>query len=141
MQGELTLRLSSSWMYIAYTSLLIVCFRPFVDELTKRGEEFRVVMHVKYLLFMHIYLFCLWAFIEYPYYFCYAWLNGELLWSLSLIHTYITPWVLSSSKRERLLAQRPFTLVLMIINSCSYSTNDLMSVSYTHLTLPTKRIV
>ena len=27
-------------------------------------------------------------------------------------------------KRERLLAQRPIALVLMMINSCSYSTND-----------------
>ena len=54
-------------MYIAYTFLLFVCLRPFVDELTKKGEEFRVYMHVKYLLFMHIYLFRLSAFIEYPY--------------------------------------------------------------------------
>ena len=51
----------------------------------------------------------------------YAWVKGELLWSFTLIHAYITPWVLSSSKRGRLLAQRPFTLVLMMINSCSYS--------------------
>ena len=29
-------------------------------------------------------------------------------------------------KRRRLLAQRPITLVLMMINSCSYSTNDLV---------------
>jgi len=50
----------------------------------------------------------------------YAWVKGELLWSLTLIQAYITPWVLSSSKRGRLLAQRPFTLVLMMINSCSF---------------------
>ena len=62
-----------------------------------------------------------WAFITYLYVYCYAWVKGELLWSLTLIHAYITPWVLSSSKRGRLLAQRPFTLVLMMINSCSYS--------------------
>ena len=37
--------------------------------------------------------------------------KGELLWSLILIHAYITPWVFSSSKRGRLLAQRPITLV------------------------------
>ena len=53
------------------------------------------------LLFMHIYAFmfkslhcillCL---------FSYAWVKGELLWSLTLIHAYITPWVLSSSKLE-----------------------------------------
>ena len=180
MQGELTLRLSSLWMYIAYTSSLL--------ELTKRGRNFfyapllmiwqkggkkfgDLCMHVyaclllfaftidiraigiraclfhflvicmfifsfdirvfifvvykkgkKYLvlfdLFMHIYVVhSLHIFIIY----CYAWVKGELLWSLTLIHTYITPWVLSSSKRGRLLAQRPFTLVLMMINSCSYS--------------------
>ena len=50
----------------------------------------------------------------------------EFLQSMSLIHAYITPWVLSSSKRGRLLAQRPITLVLMMINSCSYITNDLV---------------
>ena len=52
--------------------------------------------------------------------YCYAWVKGELLWSLTLIHAYITSWVLSSSKRQRLLAQRPISLVLMMINSCSY---------------------
>ena len=57
---------------------------------------------------------------------CYAWVKGELLWSFTLIHAYITPWVLSSSKWGRLLAQRLITLVLMMINSCSYSTNDLV---------------
>ena len=68
-------------------------------------------------MFMHIYIeHSLHIFIVY----CYAWVKGELLWRLTLIHTYITPWVLSSSKRGRLLAQRPFTLVLMMINSCSY---------------------
>ena len=51
---------------------------------------------------------------------CYAWVKGELLWSFTLIHAYITSWVLSSSKRGRLLAQRPITLVLMMINSWSY---------------------
>ena len=49
-----------------------------------------------------------------------AWVKGELLWSLTLIQAYITPWVLSSSKSGRLLAQRPSTLVLMMINSRSY---------------------
>ena len=52
--------------------------------------------------------------------YCDAWVKGEFLWSFTLSHAYITPWVLSSSKRERLLAQRPSTLVLMMINSCSY---------------------
>jgi len=62
-----------------------------------------------------------WAFIAISIIYCHAWVKGELLWSFTLIHAYITPWVLSSSKRGRLLAQRPITLVLMMINSCSYS--------------------
>ena len=66
-----------------------------------------------YELLLNIYLFI-----------CYAWVKGGLLWSFTLIHAYITPWALSSLKRGRLLAQRPFTLVLMMINSRSYSTND-----------------
>ena len=66
-------------------------------------------------------LLCFMHFIKYLYVYCYAWVKGELQWSLTLIHAYITPWVLSSSKRGRLLAQRPFNLVLMMINSWSYS--------------------
>ena len=69
---------------------------------------------------------CLWAFIAYLFVYCDAWVKGELLWSFTLIHAYITPWVLSSSKRGRLLAQSPITLVLMMINSCSYSANNLV---------------
>ena len=65
---------------------------------------------------IHVYEPSLHIFIVY----CYAWVKGELLWSIILFHAYITPWVLSSSKRGRLLAQRPSTLVLMMINSCSY---------------------
>ena len=155
MQGELTSRLSSSWMYIAYTPLLFwfmqkerkilfyifsVC-TPLLMNWPKRGEKFEVCIYaclfyllpftigikigiksmfislVSNIIFMHIYVkHSLHIFTVY----CYAWVNGELLWSLTLIHAYITPWVLSSSKGRRLLAQRPFTLVLMMINSCSY---------------------
>ena len=170
---------SSSWMYIAYKSLLIdlyypflislfltkrgrkICliwfyFEPFVDDWQK-GEKYLRYMHVflalllkgeKNLLLMHIcfvlqigekdFDLCLLHVLS-PYlhtYSCvslsyllfiyHAWVKGELLWSFTLIHAYITPWVLSSSKRGRLLAQRPITLVLMRINSCSYSTNDLV---------------
>ena len=42
----------------------------------------------------------------------------------------ITPWVLSSSKRRRLLDQRPITLVLMMINSCTYRTNNLVFIKF-----------
>ena len=73
------------------------------------------------LFYMHSFAYIFMCFIEYLLLIYYAWVKGELLWSFTLIHAYITPWVLSSSKRGRLLAQRPFTLVLMMINSCSYS--------------------
>ena len=77
------------------------------------------------LFYLHLHA-CLWATLHIYIVYCYAWVKGELLWSFTLIHAYITPCVLSSSKRGRLLAQRPITLVLMMINSCSYSTNDLV---------------
>ena len=63
---------------------------------------------------------CLWASLHTFIIYVYAWVKGELLWSFTLIHAYITSWVLSSSKKGRLLAQRPITLVLMMINSWSY---------------------
>ena len=145
MQEELTLHLSSSWMYIAYTSFLFVLTKrgriflfcaPLLMIWQKRGEKFGVLymhvyvisyMHV-YVIYMHVYfsisisayIFCLCIHWISLYVYCYAWVKGELLWSLTLIHAYITPWVLSLSKRGRLLAQRPITLVLMMINSCSY---------------------
>ena len=149
MLGELTSRLSSSWMYITYVSLLFDLFSPLCWWIDKKGEkDFEsIYMHVLLFclfiqkgeknlvslymfisLFMHVYLFSFIHFIEYIYVYCYAWVKGELLWSLTLIHAYITPWVLSSTKRGRLLAQRPITLVLMMINSYSYSTNDLVFI-------------
>ena len=166
MQGELTSRLSSSWMYIAYIFLLFDLFSPLCWWLTKRGRKILSLyilslymhiwvfayiefmhftkwgewfwkfkqkggesfweknfwfMHISLTLFMHKYLFSFMHFIEYLIVYWHAWVKWELLWSLSLIHAYITLWVLSSSKRERLFAQRPITLVLMMINSCSYS--------------------
>ena len=138
MHGELTLRLSSSWMYIAYISLLLIFPSPLCWWIDKKGEKYleSLYMHVYLCMsissfmqkggkefgeFMHICVVWFMHFIEYHYVYCYAWVKGELLWSLTLIHVYITPWVLSSSKKGRLLAQRPITLVLMMINSCSYS--------------------
>ena len=48
-------------MYIAYTSLLFDCPRPFVDELTKRGEEFREFIYAFLYrclcILLNIYLF------------------------------------------------------------------------------------
>ena len=120
----------------------MIYFCPFVDELTKRERSIWWVYICMFILFPHlckkgeknlvsfllVYLYlCIYVlyglctslniFVVY----WYAWVKGELLWSLTLIHAYITPWVLSSSKRGRLLAQRLITLVLMMINSCSYS--------------------
>ena len=67
--------------------------------------------------YLHPYSCASWSYLLFI---LYAWVKGELLWSFTLIHAYITSWVLSSSKRGRLLAQRPITLVLMMINSWSY---------------------
>ena len=97
--------------------------------INKKGEEFWEFIYACLYLYLCIYVCLVYElllniFIVY----CYAWVKGELLWSLSLIHAYITPWVLSSSKRGRLLAQRPIAIVLMIINSYSYSTNDLVFI-------------
>ena len=77
---------------------------------------------------LHTCLFRFLCFIAYLFVYCYAWVKGELPWSFTLIYAYITSWVLSSSKRGRLLARWPITLVLMMINSCSYSTNDLVFI-------------
>ena len=126
-------------------------FNPFVDDWQKGGEVFGIyacfwkriyvfaymfcvlqigekgfdVFHACLCMFIYLYLHSclvsLCALLPYLFISCDAWVKGELLWSFTLIHTYITPWVLSSSKRGRLLAQRPSTLVLMMINSCSYS--------------------
>ena len=133
MQGKLTLRLSSSWLYIVYTSFLFdltkkkffrVYLCPFVDELTKRGRRILRVYICMFIFLFNAYMFCLckkgrriwWVYaclspcfmhlclfnlctlIEYLIVYCYAWVKGELLWSLTLIHAYITPWFLSSSK-------------------------------------------
>ena len=120
--GELTLHLSlSSWMYIAYISLLVELFSPLCWWLTKRGRsifEFIYASLFHFLVlykkgekdyfiqngekgfwgFLHICLFSFMHFIEFLYVYCYAWVKGEILWNLTLIHAYITPWVLSSSK-------------------------------------------
>ena len=42
-------------MYIAYTSLLFGCPYPFVDELTKRGEEFRQFIYA----YMFVFTLCM----------------------------------------------------------------------------------
>ena len=100
-------------IYICMFSLCMFTFVYFYHWYIDFTIDIRAIdiMYVYLCMFMHIYIeHSLHIFIVY----CYAWVKGKLLWSLTLIHAYITPWVLSSSKRERLLAQRPFTLVLMM---------------------------
>ena len=99
----------SLYMHAYFISLLFKCIYVFFMQ---KGE---VVFGFAYDYFL-IYASLCWAFIAYLFVSCYAWVKGKLLWSLTLIHAYITPWVLSSSKSGRLLAQRPSTLVLMMIN-------------------------
>ena len=113
----------------------LLCMHVFIKEfmfmhicfVLQIGEKDFVILFYVWLacLLLHLHT-CLWAFIAYLLFICDAWVKGELLWRFTLIHAYITPWVLSSSKRGRLLARKPITLVLMMINSCSYSTNDLV---------------
>jgi len=98
-----------------YTCLYVYCLCIICFVYAKGGEVFGFAY-----VYILIYAYLCWEFIAYLYVYCYAQVKGELLWSLTLIHAYITPRVLSSSKRGRLLAHRPFTLVLMMINSCSY---------------------
>ena len=105
------------WQLISFTSPL--CW--WIDKKEERilCLYMHVLSHVHVYAYTFVFTLCtsLTIFIVY----CYAWVKGEFLWSLTLIYAYITPWVLSSSKKGRSLAQRPITLVLMIINSCSYS--------------------
>ena len=100
---------------------LCLCIYVFVLQIGEKWfDVFHACLCMFISLFMHICLFSFMHFIIHLFVYCYAWVKGELLWSLVLIHACITSWVLSSSKRGRLLAQRPITLVLMMINSCSY---------------------
>ena len=124
---EVNLASSSSWMYIAYNPYWLICFtpslvlcfgqkggekfiwfcfyfNPFVDDWQKGGERFWVYMHNcvqfyhAYQINIHLHTY-LCASLPYLIIYVYAWVKGELLWSFTLIHTYITSWVLSSSKR------------------------------------------
>jgi len=80
-------------------------------------------MHVSLTLFMHIYLFSFMHFIANLFVYCYAWVKGEFLWSLTLIHAYILHEFCHHQKGGDCWPKGP---VLMMINSCSYSTNDLV---------------
>ena len=125
---KVNLASSSSWMYIAYN---LYCFvLPLIDSLfrTKRGRKIcgLYAWLVEFMFYAHMFCFAnrrkrfdlvylhtfAYMFMSiHCIFYCYAWVKGKLLWSFTLIHAYITSWVLSSSKRERLLAQRPIALV------------------------------
>ena len=136
-------------IYPIHEHYFCVYFNPFVDDWQKGGEVFQYICMFwkRFLIYAYCFVLqkgeknlmcfmlvyaclspyicihvCLDSCVSLPYIiiYCDAWVKRELLWSFTLIHEYITPWVLSSSKRGRLLAQRPSTLVLMMINSCSY---------------------
>ena len=96
------------WVYICIfeclhiLSLCILCFTKWGNDFEclnkKRGEGFWKknfwFMRVYLLVYAYIYLFSFMHFIEYLIVYRYAWVKGELLWSLPLIHAYITPFVI-----------------------------------------------
>ena len=90
-----------------YFGVYICKFISFPCFIQKEGEGFWEFMHIMFLfmqngeknfwslcmfisLFMHICLFDFMHFIVHLFVYCYAWVKGELLWSLTLIHAYIT---------------------------------------------------
>ena len=86
-------------LYMHILSLCILCFTKWENVfecLNKKGEK--VFFWKRFLdlcMFLSpcwcIYLFSFMYFIECLFVYCYAWVKGELLWSLTLIHAYITP--------------------------------------------------
>ena len=140
MQGELTLRLSSSWMYITYISLLFDLFLPLCwwinkkkkylvslymhvysisSFMQKKGKEFGEFMHV----YFHLCIYVLFGLCISLHIFMFIAMHKLREASMKLI---FNPCIYNSMgfvivKKGRLLAQRPITLVLMMINSCSYS--------------------
>ena len=115
-------------LYRIYIYFVFIFFTLLLMNWQKR-KDFRIYICVLFIFYAYVCMVSR-AYIEYLYVLCYAWVKGELLQSLSLIHAYIILWVLSSSKRERLLARSRITLVLMMSNSWNYGTNDLMFIQF-----------
>ena len=92
-------------VYRIYILIVWFVFSPLCWWIDKKGKKYleSLFMFIS-SSFIHICVVWFMHFIEYLYVYCYAWVKRELLWSLSLIHVYTTPWVLSSPKRGRLLA-------------------------------------
>ena len=89
--------------YLQFESMFIQKGENDFESLYKKGEKafgrriFDLCMFLSPCLCIYIYL-VLCTSLQYLFVYCYAWVKRELLWSLTLIHAYITPWVLSSSK-------------------------------------------
>ena len=81
----------------------LVCFYSplcwWIDKTKRRIERVYICKFNICCLCIYI-CFVLCTSLQYLFVYCYACVKGELLWSLTLIHAYITPWVLSSSKLE-----------------------------------------
>ena len=97
--------------YIEFMHLLFYKMGKWFWKLKQKGEEGfwkkELLIYVFSLtLLMHIYLFSFMYFIEYLIVYYYTWVKEELLWSLTLIHAYITPWVLSSWKRGEIVGPK-----------------------------------
>ena len=87
------------WAYI-YACYFSIGIRAHIFCLCKKGRS----IYVYFLIFAYMcYLVYAYHWISLLFIAMYE-LKGELLLSLTLIHAYITPWALSSSKRGRLLA-------------------------------------
>ena len=96
-------------VYRIYLSCLI-CFHPFVDDLTKRGRSICVVSYFDFMFytfsyFVHVYsyMFFICSCFSIVYLFSIALLEGEFLPPFYILCYSL--YVLSSSKRGRLLAQ------------------------------------
>ena len=141
MQGGVNF-MSLLFMNVYYIYILIVwfVFCPFVDDLTKKGRSIWRVYICMFILFSrlckkgekNLVSLCIYVLFG----LCIS-LNifmfiamHELSGSLTLN---FNPCIYNSMsfviiKKGEIVGQRPITLVLMMINSCSYSTNDLVFI-------------
>ena len=93
--------------------------RRILKVYTKRWRKILQVWWVLCMfisLYMDTCLFNLRAFIVYLFVYCYAWVKGELLWSLTLIYVY-NSMSFVIIKKGNIVDPRPITLILMMINS------------------------
>ena len=86
MQGELTWRFSSSWMYIAYTFILLF-FTPLLMSDKKGRMIWERLVYICMLLVLCIYFVLISSFYAYPFYWFIYWYQELLLvyWYQELI--------------------------------------------------------